>query len=394
MERDQNASHTCPVCQSRAVDVFFEAGRVPVLCNRLWSTRAEALRAPVSDIRLGLCARCHHIFNVAFDPTAVRYTSEYENALHFSPRFREYADGLARQLVERYALRAKTIVEIGSGDGYFLQLLCDLGGNRGFGFDPYCTVTENAEPRTTSAITLIPDTFSERYAVCRPDLVCCRHVLEHLADPAGFLVDLRKLLDATPNTVVFFEVPDAAFMLRRPAIWDVIYEHHSYFSAASLSYAFAAAGFEVRELCAAFGEQVLCVDAIAAQRPGAPAPTDDVIVAAAASFAARAAEKATEDQRMVERLGKDGRRALVWGAGSKGIAFLNRLGIGSPIGYVVDVNPRKHGLFIPVTGQEVVPPAFVRTCAPDVVLLMNAIYEPEVRTELERLGVRADLVAV
>ena len=90
----------------------------------------------------------------------------------------------------------------------------------------------------------------------------------------------------------------------------------------------------------------------------------------------------------------DGRRAVVWGAGSKGVAFLCALPAAERIEVAVDINPYKHGMFMASTGQRIVPPAFLADYRPDVVIVMNPIYLDEIRAELDRVGVDAEVVAV
>ena len=128
--------YVCPVCDSKNIDIFIEIPDIPVYCNLLFSSRREAINASRSDIRLGFCNNCTHVYNYAFDPDLMDYTLEYENSLQFSPRFQEYATQLAADLVKRHQLYNKDIIEIGCGDGDFLALLCELGNNRGLGFDP------------------------------------------------------------------------------------------------------------------------------------------------------------------------------------------------------------------------------------------------------------------
>ena len=134
--RDGSGRSKCPVCSSTGIVVFFELLQVPVHCNVLWPAQDAAIRAPKGDIRLGFCGDCGHTFNLVFDPSLVEYTQDYENSLHFSPRFQSYAESLAGQLVDRYDLHDRDIIEIGCGKGDFLTLLCELGGHRGVGFDP------------------------------------------------------------------------------------------------------------------------------------------------------------------------------------------------------------------------------------------------------------------
>ena len=146
----------CPVCDSGGVRLFMTIPQVPVHCNLLWSAREEALKAPRGDIELVFCRGCGHIFNATFDPLLMEYSQAYENSLHFSPRFQRYARSLAVRLIERHGLRGKDIIEIGSGQGDFLKLLCEIGGNRGLGFDP-SYVHNPMESISSAQITFVPD---------------------------------------------------------------------------------------------------------------------------------------------------------------------------------------------------------------------------------------------
>jgi hypothetical protein len=97
-------------------------------------------------------------------------------------------------------------------------------------------------------------------------------------------------------------------------------------------------------------------------------------------------------RRKLDDLRVHGRTAVVWGAGSKGVTFLNAVGAGDLIRYVVDLNPRKHGRFVAGSGQEIVPPDFLRDRGVDVVILMNPIYEKEVRELLGSLDLHPELL--
>lgn len=60
--------------------------------------------------------------------------------------------------------------------------------------------------------------------------------------------------------------------------------------------------------------------------------------------------------------------------------------------YVVDINPNKHGKFLPGTGHRIQAPDFVRERPPDVVLVMNPIYCDEIRSSLTELGISPELL--
>jgi SAM-dependent methyltransferase len=397
------ASRPCPVCAGAESESVLRLAAVVVHCNLLWRSRQEAIRAPRADVDLAVCPSCGHLFNRAFDPTLMRYGEEYENALGFSDTFRRYASSLADTLVERNALHGKTIVELGCGDGAFLELLCERGGNVGFGFDPGAP-----RQRTTLAagggVTLIRGSWPEADPAGRVDFVCCRHVLEHLDSPLRFLADVHDALDATGAAATYFEVPNGLFMLRELLGWDVLYEHFSYFTPSSLVRLFESASFAVAAVQEDFGGHFLGIETAPGRAAGESVPSAGpgepgsmgaaAVLAAARDFGDRWRSHRERLRTDLERARSAGRRTVVWGAGSKGVMFLNALGEAGAIEYAVDLNPRKRGMFVAGCGQRIVEPAFLCDYRPDTVLVMNANYKGEITATLAELGVACEIVAV
>jgi SAM-dependent methyltransferase len=384
----------CPVCGDGGPADLLEIPAVPVYCNVLWPRREEALRAARAPISLKHCAACGHTFNAAYDAGLTEYSPAYDSSLHYSPRFQRYAEALARRLVDRYALRGKDVVEIGCGKGDFLVLLCELGDNRGWGFDRSFD-PERVEPVRSRRIDFVQDFYSaEQAARLRPDFVCFRHVLEHVADPRGFLAELRRGFPDGSEAALYCEVPNALFTLGGLGIWDLIYEHCAYFTLGSLARAATSSGFDVLAMGEAFEGQFIFVE----MRPGtgrAPAtavPEDHQpreVGGHAAWFAERYRDTVGAWRGRLRELQDAGRIVVVWGGGSKGTTFLNVLGTGSGIDYVVDLNPHKHGKYVAGTGQRVVPPEFLRELRPTDVIVMNPVYESEIAGSIRALGLDA-----
>lgn len=99
-------------------------------------------------------------------------------------------------------------------------------------------------------------------------------------------------------------------------------------------------------------------------------------------------------KRDLQEVRRNGRRAVLWGGGSKGVAFLTTLKIQDEIEYVVDINPYKHGTYMAGTGQQIVAPEFLQAYRPDVVIVMNPIYCNEIQQDLNRMEVTAELMPV
>lgn len=385
----------CAICGGSELRVFFELPNVPVHCNVLWPAREQALQCPRGPIELALCESCGSIANLRFEPDRIEYNSNYENSLYFSSSFNHYAWSLACDLIERHKLREKVILEIGCGRGEFLSLLCKLGNNRGIGFDS-TYVNGRADTAAGRGVTFVKNIEWETYAG-QYDLVCCRQVLEHVSNPMGFMAGLRAALSKRPETPAFFEVPNGLFTLEKTGMWDIIYPHCFYYSAASLRTLFAFSGFRVTRLKEGFGGQYLCVEVVLSS-PGAIADVETGIEVRELKDAIADFQK--NYQEYVEQIGKTlqrlraSNRAVVWGAGAKAVMLLNKFSDEQVFDYVVDINPHKHGSFIPGTGQEIVAPEFLKEYRPDAVIITNPNYHKEVRLQVERLGLKPQLLVM
>ena len=388
---------SCPMCGAPTGEVFFEFADVPVFCNVLWPDVDAARTATCGDIELTCCSSCGLIFNRAFSPAAVEYAPGYENALHFSETFREFAEEMADHLVNTYKLQGKVAAEIGCGDAYFLRLLCRRGVRQGIGFDPSVhdkTAVSSAGPN----IEIVPNLFDAKRLPPQVDAVLCRHVLEHIAEPVDFLMDVRHAL-GDRDALLYFEVPNAQWMLEARSLWDVIYEHCTYWTPLTLTALFRRCGFEPLAVRSGFGGQYLMIEARPAPlQSGAsdPNPGDlDRLSELSRQFGQDSSNKLKAWGERLAELANRGESAAVWGAGSKGITFMNAVGgAGQAVCCVVDVNPRKHGQYVARRCLPVVAPEDLGALRPDMVLIMNELYEAEIRQKLLDMGVTAEIGCV
>jgi SAM-dependent methyltransferase len=392
-------SATCPSCGAADPEIFHTQEAIPVHSVRLLDTREEARGFPRGDLRLGFCTHCGFIANMAYDPARQDYAIAYEETQGFSPRFRRFSRELAARWIERYDLRGGTVLEIGSGKGEFLVDLCEQGVDSAIGLDPSYVPGRLTSP-ATERITFVQDYYSDAYAHLTADAIVCRHTLEHIPATGELVRLVRRSLDEHLHSVVLFELPDVLRVLREVAFWDVYYEHCSYFTPGSLARLFRSSGFDVLELELDYDGQYILIECRPAGGELGPPkahpleePVSEVAEAVRGFQAGLAAIQRDWSGRLAA-LRADGRRPVIWGAGSKGVSFLTTLGIEHEIEYAVDVNSNKHDKYMAGTGQRVVAPEFLREYRPEVVIAMNPIYLEEIGAELAALGLEPELLAV
>lgn len=386
---------TCPCCGADGVSEFHTVRDVPVNSVLTLDSREEALAFPTGDIQLGFCDACGFIYNMAFDEARLEYSERYDPTQAYSGTFNAWHRQLAEDVVERFGLKGKRVIEIGCGKGEFLHLLAEVGAVSGVGFDPSYEASRDTSTGH-DGLEFVADFYSEKYADVHGDAVCCKMTLEHIAPARRFMDTVRRTVGDDPDTVVLFQVPDMRRILEEAAFWDIYYEHCSYFSAGSLARLFRASGFDVVDVRREYDDQYLMLEARSGSRwTGAPVDGEDdldELRGLVARFQDRLGELHATWQGRLDGYRAEGKKAVVWGSGSKGVAFLTTFGGGEGIEYVVDINPHRQGHYMLRTGQEIVSPEFLVDHRPDVVIVMNPVYRDEIVADLERLGLSPEVL--
>ena len=385
----------CPNCGHPELTTFYEVPNVPVHSCLMLSSPQEALAFPRGDVVLGFCDRCGFITNTEFDPKWSAYAPNYEDQQSFSPTFNQFAIDLADHLIAKYNLYDKDIVEIGCSKGDFLLLLCERGNNRGVGIDP-SVVPGRVQSQATEKVTFIQDYYSERHAEYVGDFICCRHTLEHIHGTKEFLQTVRRSIGERLDVGVVFEIPDTTRVLRDAAFEDIYYEHCSYFTPGSLACLFRACSFEVIDLYRAYDNQYLLIEAKPISQSSNKIHFQEETLTALREnveyFINQINDKLSHWRQYLEQSKRNSKKVVVWGSGSKCVAFLTTLDTIDTIQYVVDINPHRQGKFIPGVGKEIMSPEFLKTYQPDEVIIMNSIYRQEIQKMLDEMGVTTQLL--
>ena len=160
----------------------------------------------------------------------------------------------------RYDLHGKTVVDIGCGKGDFLVMLCEAGDNAGYGFDPVIrrrAATERDRVRASSgARSTTPRRIRAFRRTLSPRASSTNTFPTRRVPSDGAPLDpgpgpRRRLLRGAQHRLI----------VRQGSVWDIIYEHCSYFGPESLTRSFAECGFRVLRVEETYGRQFLTIDA-------------------------------------------------------------------------------------------------------------------------------------
>jgi SAM-dependent methyltransferase len=378
------------------MEVFYRLDSIPSNSCILLDSPREARAYPKGAIELGFCGACGFISNTKFDQELTEYSGRYEETQGYSPTFRVFHEQLAKELIERHDLHGKHVVEIGCGKGEFLHMLCAYGENAGLGFDP--SYREDREQAIRGEkVEFITDYFSEKYSVDETDFVACKMTLEHIPEVKKFVASIRNTVHGHPDSVVFFQVPEAKRILSECAFEDIYYEHCSYFTPESLSLLFENVGFEVIGTNIEYGDQYLTVEAKygnGKQNVGSGDLRLAELREMVETFPARVQDTITKWKDDVTKRYQDGQKVVLWGSGSKGVSFLTTLGLEDEVDAVVDINPNRQGYFMAGTGHRIVSPDQLSEIRPDYVVVMNRVYVDEIREMLSGMGLSPDILAL
>lgn len=387
---DVDVTNACTACGAAQASRLLRFEAVPVHQNLLYPSYEAARRCRVGKIDLCACEHCGFVFNAAFDGKLLDYSEDYENSQDKSGSFSAHMHSVAQGLVARHELQGKRILEVGCGKGGFLNLIVDIAGGMGKGFDPSYVNEYDA----VSSLSFVKDFFPANEDWWSPDQIVCRHVLEHIEHPRDFVTMIRRAIPDGQSPYLYFEVPGFDWICENLAFWDIFYEHCNYFTVASISHLMEECGFDIERIESVFSGQYLSVDL---QVAGVPAVQNTRLTNLPdyRNLSRAFNDRMHRVKAQMRKLIDDGKSIAVWGAAAKGSTFLNQLQLTPEIiSHVIDINPRKQGNYIAGTGQQICSPEFLQNNARDAIFVMNPNYEGEIRQQLSAMHLFPDLIVI
>jgi hypothetical protein len=335
----------CIACGYNVVLPFF-SDDMPLAMIAWPETAAQAQEMKRLPLRFVRCAKCHHVFNADFRYDNVPYSDKPNLMFNSSQNWSGFMLELAARLAKTLPADPR-VVEIGYGDGSFLNLLAQqIKGGQLIGYDPSGARLASEDPRMKLHQGLFDPAV--HLAEIEPHLLILRHVIEHFDNPLGFLQKIAFCTAITGKEVLaYIEVPCIDRVLDTGRTTDFYYEHVSHFCTKSFSSILAAANAEIVDFDHAYDNEV-----VFAIVRFSPEPDIAATVAETEAYFQNLSRSKQEVIGQIEAMKQAGMVIAVWGGVGKAAAFLNHYEINADrVPIVVDSDINKVGTYVPGTGQ-------------------------------------------
>ncbi len=213
------------------------------------------------------------------------------------------------------------------------------------------------------------------------DIFIVRHVLEHSYDLTAFLEACQGLV--RPGGYVIFEVPDCARALQLGDFTTIWEEHVFYFTPHTLRSVLVETGFDIQHFESVeypFENSLIAITGVE-QEAGPPANPGATAaeIARAEKFAADFAVRRRSVRKLLEKARADSGPIAMFGAGHLSVAYLSLMGLSDLIDFVIDDNPNKRDMkmpvgSLPILGSQALYEKNIRLC----LLSLNPQNQPKV----------------
>lgn len=378
----------CRCCDESQLDIFLRLGNLPP-SDGLVREQDLSREDPRHPLEVARCPNCSLVQLTGTLPPESLFGESFPYYSSFSDALLAHSRANVEEILAQRSLDAHSlVVELASNDGYLLQYYRDAGIPV-LGIDPADGPVRAAREKGIQTLhEFFTTELAEQLAAegKQADVLHANNVLAHVADTAGFVRGIRRLLK--PTGLAVLEVPYVHELVRHCEFDTIYHEHLCYFSVTALTQLFARQGLhlnDVAPLSIHGGSLRLYVeheDRPSARRDEFLAREQQIGMTAApfyADFSQRVEEVKRQVHSLVMELHDKGHRIAAYGAAAKGCMLLNACQLGSEvIDFVVDRNDHKHGKYLPGVRVPVVPVDRLLQDFPDYTLLLPWNFRDEI----------------
>jgi 2-polyprenyl-3-methyl-5-hydroxy-6-metoxy-1,4-benzoquinol methylase len=308
----------------------------------------------------------------------VSYYKEVITATSFSDITKQFRFNLMSDIVAKYSLKGKNIIEIGCGKGDMLDILNSVG-MAAYGLEASMSSAEfgRSAGRNISC-GYIGETIG--FDGLLFDAFVCFNYLEHLPDINKAMRQIYN--NTTKNAIGVITVPNLEELLRSRCLYEFVADHLSYFTQKTLQFALEMNGFTVldcytinddNDIIAVIKKRML-IDLTDAYND-----VNQLIISL----------KEIDDEYISQK-----KTIAVWGAGHRTLSLLSLSRLNS-IKFVIDSAKFKQGKKTPILQIPICSSDVLLTNPVDLVIVMvPGIYPLEVLNTIEKMHINSNIAII
>lgn len=314
-----------------------------------------------TGIDLNLC-QCPGCGLVQFDCEPVSYYRDVIRAGGYSTTMVELRRSQYTHFIERCDLTGKKIVEVGCGQGEFLQVLTEFPVEA-FGVEHKADLVEMARNKGLN----VSQGFTETEDTVIPggpfDAFLSFNFMEHQPYP-------NTMMQCIYNNLVeggygLITVPSFEYILEHDSFYELLRDHIANYTQDALRFLVERNGFTMLE-CKRINRDTWEMIVQKKQRV-------DV------SGLVRNFDLLTKQMNdYVDSRLAQGKKVAVWGASHQGFTAVSTTGVGDKISYIIDSAPFKQGKFAPASHTKIVSPDHWFQEKTDCILIIAPGYTDEI----------------
>lgn len=317
------------------------------------------------DLELCQCSGCGLI---QLNEGPVTYYRDVIRSCGYNETIRKYRLEQYSHFINEFSLQGKKIIEIGCGQGEFLDLLSN--------FDVKAVGLEHNEEFVKIARDNRLEVFcgfaTDEYTKIKDapyDAFVSFNFLEHLPSPNGYLRCIYSNLREEGYGLI--AVPSFEYIIEGGRWYELIRDHLVYHTEESLRFCLEHNGFRVINCYRDNEDSILAMVRKKMKANAFPLICGyDKLKAQIRSF--------------IHKYKSEGGRVAVWGASHQSFTLLSTMGMAGDIEYIVDSAPFKQNRYSPVSHIRIVSPENLYTYPVDAIIIIAPAYTDEIRSIIKK----------
>lgn len=306
--------------------------------------------------------QCRTCGLVQFNCDPVQYYRDVIRAGGYTSTMKDIRREQYTQLINKYNLKGKKIIEVGTGRGEFLSILNEFDVDA-FGIehsDEFVTIGVKSGLNITRGFVDSPD-YIIPYGPF--DAFLSFNFLEHLPDPNSMLKGIYNNLKE--GGIGLVTVPSFEYIIDHDGFYEFIRDHLVYYTEDSLKYLMQKNGFEVIQ-CSIINRDTLSI--IVRKRIGLDL----------SKLKSNFAHLKLELNKYIDSFIENNQKVAIWGASHQGFTIISTTDIANKISYIIDSAPFKQNKYAPASHVLIVSPEYYFQNPVDCIIIVAPGYSEEI----------------